>query len=76
MLGRSDAAWPFYALVLHGIPRLVQVAEVDLTGTLEPDAAGELLRVQVGTELLVIPDVAGLERLIAALVPEPIPASA
>jgi len=72
----AEAAWSFYALVVHGIPRLVQVAQVDLSGESEPQASGELLRVQVGTELLVIPDLAGLERMLAALVPEPVVAPA
>lgn len=71
----AEAAWPFYALVVHGIPRLVQVAQVDLSGETEPEASVELLRLQVGTELLVIPDLAGLERMLAALVPEPVAAS-
>lgn len=56
------AAWPFYALVVHGIPRLVLVAQMDLSGERDPEASCELLRVRVGAELLVIPDLAGLER--------------
>ena len=64
-----DAAWPFYALVVHGIPRLVQVAQVDLAAERGPEVPGELLRVRVGTELLVIPDLAALERHVARLSP-------
>jgi len=63
----AAAAWPFYALVVHGIPRLVLVAQMDLSGERDPEASGELLRVRVGTELLVIPDMAGLERHLAGL---------
>jgi chemosensory pili system protein ChpC len=70
----AEAPWPFYALVVHGIPRLVQVAQVDLSAETAPEAPGELLRVQVGTELLVIPDLVGLERMLVALVPEPLAA--
>jgi chemosensory pili system protein ChpC len=68
----SDAVWPFYALIVHGIPRLVQVARVDLSGEQSPEAPWELLRVQVGTELLVIPDLADIEAVLAALVPAPV----
>lgn len=63
----SGAAWPFYALVVHGIPRLVLVAQMDLSGERDPEASGELLRVRVGAELLVIPDLGGLERRLASI---------
>jgi chemosensory pili system protein ChpC len=65
-----DAAWPFYALVVHGIPRLVQVAEVDIAPEQDAEAAGELLRIRVGTELLAIPDLVHLEEQVARLLPE------
>jgi chemosensory pili system protein ChpC len=57
-----DAACPFYAVVVHGIPRLVLVAQMDLTAQSEASAEGELLAVRIGTEALVIPDLAELER--------------
>ena len=65
-----DAAWPFYALIVHGIPRLVQVAEVDIAPEQDAVAAGELLRIRVGTELLAIPDLVSLEQQVARLLPE------
>jgi chemosensory pili system protein ChpC len=64
-----DAAWPFYALVVHGIPRLVQVAEVDIAPEQDAEVTGELLRIRVGTELLAIPDLVHLERQVARLLP-------
>ena len=65
-----DAVWPFYALVVRGIPRLVQVAQMDLAAERGPEGPGELLRVKVGTELLVIPDLARLEGEVAGLAPQ------
>jgi len=64
-----DAGCPFYALVVPGIPRLVQVAQVDLSAERGAEARAELLRVRVGTELLVIPDLAMLEQCVAELSP-------
>lgn len=58
----ADGACPFYAVVVHGIPRLVLVAQMDLTAQSEGGAEGELLNVRIGTEALVIPDLAELER--------------
>jgi len=58
----ADAACPFYAVVVHGIPRLVLVAQMDLTAQSEAKSEGELLNVRIGTEALVIPDLAELER--------------
>jgi chemosensory pili system protein ChpC len=58
----GDAACPFYAVVVHGIPRLVLVAQMDLTAESEAGCEGELLNVRIGTEALVIPDLAELER--------------
>ena len=62
-----DASWPFYALVVHGIPRLVLVAQADVAEESGPTDRGELLHVRVGTERLVIPDLAELERHVAEL---------
>jgi len=63
-----DAAWPFYALVVYGIPRLVMVAEVDLVAEAGAEGCAELMRVRVGTEQLSIPDLALIARHVAGLV--------
>ena len=57
----------FYALAVNGIPRLVQLAQMDVAAEHSPETPAELLRVMVGTELLVIPDLASLERQVAEL---------
>jgi chemosensory pili system protein ChpC len=66
---RPDSARPFYALVVHGIPRLVLVAQMDLSAEQASEGPGELLRIHVGTEQLVIPDLALLEMRVDGLAP-------
>jgi chemosensory pili system protein ChpC len=57
---------PFYALAVAVMPRLVQLAQIDVVAEEPPGAAAEALRVRVGTELVVIPDLAYLEEQLAA----------
>ena len=62
-----DGALAFYALAVAVMPRLVQLAQIDVVAEEPPAAAAEALRVRVGTELVVIPDLVYLEQQIAAL---------
>jgi chemosensory pili system protein ChpC len=63
------AAQPFYVLIVHGVPRLVELAQVDITAEMAPESVGELSRVEVGTELLALPDLALVEARVAELAP-------
>jgi hypothetical protein len=54
---------------VHGVPRLVELAQVDITAEMAPESVGELSRVEVGTELLALPDLALVEARVAELAP-------
>ncbi|WP_250460201.1 chemotaxis protein CheW [Microbulbifer litoralis] len=60
--GNPGGDLPFFALVLHGTPRLVRVTEEELAGREQPCGLGELMHVALSGEEAVIPDLAALER--------------
>jgi len=64
---RPDAPRPFMALVVQGLPRLVQIAEDDLAADHAAETPGELWLIEVGTERLVVPDLRYLETRIGEL---------
>lgn len=57
----------FYALFTSGIPRLVKIAGDDVAAEASPAGSTELLRLRVGTEDLVIPDLGAVERHLGEL---------
>ena len=64
VMNRSSGSWgtAFYALIASGLPRLVAVAAEDLDGECHGSSVYEALRVELGTELVVIPDLPQLEQ--------------
>lgn len=60
---------PFYAIASSGLPRLMHLAEDELRDAeSDPDSESLLLRLSVGTEQLIIPNLRHLETLVAQVV--------
>lgn len=59
---RGDARLPFYAIAVDGIPGLVRVMPGDLDTQSEQNLPGELMRVVVGGQKAMIPDLDYIER--------------
>ncbi|AWF79573.1 hypothetical protein BTJ40_01300 [Microbulbifer sp. A4B17] len=60
--GNPDGDLPYFALFLHGTPRLVRVTPEELALREQPLSPGELMHVALSGEEAVIPDLQGLER--------------
>jgi len=68
VMNRTSAAGPsFYGLITSGIPRLVQLAQVDIVTEQAADTVVALVSLQVGEEQLTIPDLGQIEGLMAGL---------
>ncbi|WP_444929317.1 chemotaxis protein CheW [Microbulbifer sp. SSSA002] len=63
--GNPDGDLPYFALLLHGTPRLVRVTAEELALREQPLSPGELMHVALSGEEAVIPDLQGLERACA-----------
>jgi chemosensory pili system protein ChpC len=59
---------PFYALAVEGLPRLVQLADGDLTDLEAATGRAESRGVRIGTEAASIPDLAFVEQQVAVLI--------
>ena len=53
---------PFIAIPTQGIPKEIAVSADDILGHSDPDQPYAILRVKVGMEELIIPDISGLEQ--------------
>lgn len=68
---RVSDAIPFYALAAEGLPRMLQLAEDDLSNVPGKLGDAEAVALRVGTESAVIPNLELIERSATALVRAP-----
>ncbi len=64
---RNPAAPAFYALAATGLPRMVQLTADDLTSASRELSVAQVMKVNVGTEVATIPDLAFIEEQILQL---------
>ena len=62
---RSSSGPAFYAIAAQALPRMLQIAEEDVTGQEASLGPADVMKVQVGTEVATIPDLEFLENSIA-----------
>ncbi len=64
---RSSSGPAFYAIAAQSLPRMLQIADEDLSGQEANLGPADVMKVQVGTEVATIPDLEYLENSIAQL---------
>ncbi len=64
---RNAAAPAFYALAAEGLPRMLQLSEDDLSSATAELSTAQVMRVNVGTEVATIPDLAYVEEQVLQL---------
>ena len=64
---RTKAGPAFYAFAAQSLPRMVQLVREDLVKDDGNPGTMDLMRIQVGTEATVVPDLEGVERAVADL---------
>ncbi|MEM9621101.1 MAG: chemotaxis protein CheW [Pseudomonadota bacterium] len=64
---RTPSAPAFYALAAEGLPRMLQLAEDDLSSASTELSVAQVMRVNVGTEVATIPDLAYVEEQVLNL---------
>lgn len=64
---RNASAPAFYAVAAEGLPRMVQLSEDDLSSASDELSVAQIMKVNVGTELATIPDLAFVEQQVLSL---------
>lgn len=68
---RNPAAPAFYALAAEGLPRMLQLADDDLSNASAELSMAQVMQVNVGTEVATIPDLAYVEDMVLKLSQSP-----
>jgi chemosensory pili system protein ChpC len=67
---RTNQGPAFYALAAQGLPRMLQLLEDDVINADEPLGIADVMKVELGTEVVTIPNLAFVEQELASIIAE------